>query len=95
MDTLADQLVAAGHCKLAQPPTHFAGSFDRLRLQSLQGSLLVISFAESPDAVYVYPSHKQTDLDEVQAQLAVDYANSQDDPELTMTKDDANVSRFR
>jgi len=95
LETLADQLVSAGHCKLAPPPTHFSGPFDKLRLQSLQGSLLAVSFAESPQAVHVYPSHRQTDLDEVQAQLAVDYANCQDDPELSMTKDEANVCRFR
>lgn len=89
--SFAESLIAAGHCKEERILSYFPGPFAKFSAVDLKGSLVVISYVEAPDAVHIYPSQHQHDLDALQYQLTVDYEND-DAEELKLNVDDAKVT---
>lgn len=89
--SFVESLVSAGHCKAEPSIPYFVGPFVKLTVNDVKGSLVVVSYVEGPDAVHVYPSQYQNEMDNLQVQLSIDYENDATD-ELKLNKDEAKVN---
>uniref|UniRef100_A0A915JY69 Tudor domain-containing protein n=1 Tax=Romanomermis culicivorax TaxID=13658 RepID=A0A915JY69_ROMCU len=89
-ERLDDQLARLNHCRKTERGRYFDGPFKKLDPAKLTRTVAVISYAETPSSMYIYPSHHQPEQDGLMVQLPAEY----DDPSSninSLSKSDAAV----